>query len=325
VLFVLRAQLERLLRELIDDGRAAAAVSITLILDAGRQWPLEDVGSDGREHETFQETSSDATAERASSHRASSHRAVSPDITHDGMRDTLRERDAASLLSIPQRSITREVRPARPLARLEPLFDQCRALLERWVIPAPIIGVTVGIPATAPLAADQGDLLIPSWRDAAMNAESVFARLRAALDPDNTGDVVVRAVAGDAHKPEATGRWASADAMLQAQAPVPAVVPASVSAPVVAPDDDESAHAVLRLLEAPDEVEIEAPHGVPSAIWWHGRRVCITDADGPERLSGDWWRADVFARDYWRCTAADEGELLLYAESARWFVQGWYD
>ncbi|MCC6756272.1 MAG: hypothetical protein IT199_07860, partial [Solirubrobacterales bacterium] len=45
VLFVLRAQLERLLRELIDDGRAAAAVSITLILDAGRQWPLEDVGS----------------------------------------------------------------------------------------------------------------------------------------------------------------------------------------------------------------------------------------------------------------------------------------
>ena len=329
VLFVLRAQLERLLRELIDDGRAAAAVSITLILDAGRQWPLEDVGSDGREHETFQETSSDATAERASSHRAVSHRAVSPDITHDGMRDTLRERDAASLLSIPQRSITREVRPARPLARLEPLFDQCRALLERWVIPAPIIGVTVGIPATAPLAADQGDLLIPSWRDAAMNAESVFARLRAALDPDNTGDVVVRAVAGDAHKPEATGRWASADAILQAQAPVPAVVPASVPtsvpAPVVAQDADESAHAVLRLLEAPDEVEIEAPHGVPAAIWWHGRRVCITDADGPERLSGDWWRTDVFARDYWRCTAADEGELLLYAESARWFVQGWYD
>ena len=102
-------------------------------------------------------------------------------------------------------------------------------------------------------------------------------------------------------------------------------MPASVPAPVVAQDADESAHAVLRLLEAPDEVEIEAPHGVPAAIWWHGRRVCITDADGPERLSGDWWRADVFARDYWRCTAADEGELLLYAESARWFVQGWYD
>ena len=62
------------------------------------------------------------------------------------------------------------------------LFDQRWALLERWVILAPIIRIIVGIPATAPLLADQGDLLVPSWRDAAMNAESVFARLRTALD-----------------------------------------------------------------------------------------------------------------------------------------------
>ena len=291
VLFVLRAQLERLVRELVDDGRAAAAVSITLVLDAGRQWPLEEVGGD------------------------------------DAPRETV---DASSLLSIPQRSITREVRPARPLARLEPLFDQCRALLERWVIPAPIIGVTVGIPATAPLAADQGDLLVPSWRDAAMNAESVFARLRAALDPDNAGDVVVRAVAGDAHKPEATGQWASADAMAQASAPVPVT-----SSGITDDDTHANAHApaVLRLLDTPEVVDVEAPRGVPTAVWWRGRRLSIAHADGPERLSGDWWRADAFARDYWRCDAEDEGELLVYGESAantitapvRWFVQGWYD
>lgn len=288
VLFVLRAQLERLVRELVEDGRSAAAVSITLILDAGRQWPLEDVGSDG-------------PAETVS---------------------------ASSLLGIPQRSITREVRPARPLARVEPLFDQCRALLERWVIPAPIIGITVGIPATAPLAADQGDLLIPSWRDAAMNAEAVFARLRAALDPDNAGDVVVRAVAGDAHKPEAMAQWVGADAVTQASAPVPAV-------PRDGTDNEPAsiAPAVLRLLDAPEVVDVEAPRGVPAAVWWRGRRLSIAHADGPERLSGDWWRADAFARDYWRCDAEGEGELLVYGESAvtpttapmRWFVQGWYD
>ena len=291
VLFVLRAQLERLVCELVDDGRAAAAVSITLVLDAGRQWPLEEVGGD------------------------------------DAPREIV---DASSLLSIPQRSITREVRPARPLARLEPLFDQCRALLERWVIPAPIIGVTVGIPATAPLAADQGDLLVPSWRDAAMNAESVFARLRAALDPDNAGDVIVRAVAGDAHKPEATGQWASADAMAQASAPVPVT-----SSGITDDDTHANAHApaVLRLLDTPEVVDVEAPRGVPTAVWWRGRRLSIAHADGPERLSGDWWRADAFARDYWRCDAEGEGELLVYGESAantitapvRWFVQGWYD
>lgn len=311
VLFVVRAQLDRLLRELIEDGRSAAAVSVTLVLDAGRQWPLEDVGLDGRDHERFAETSSDAEP-----------------AVHDNTPRTpraSRETVASSdLLGIPQRSITREVRPARPLARLDPLFDQCRALLESWKIPAPIIGVAVGIPATAPLAADQGDLLIPSWRDAAMNAEAVFARLRTALDPDHRGDVVVRAVRGDAHKPEAAGRWVAADAMAQAATPVPSKTTqdASVQAP-----------AVLRLLDAPDVVDVEAPRGTPTAVWWRGTRWDITQADGPERLSGDWWKADAFARDYWRCTADGAGELLVYAESAanvvaapvRWYVQGWYD
>ena len=318
VLFVLRAQLDRLLRELVNDGRSAAAVSVTLILDAGRQWPLEDVGTDGHDHDAFPETSSDAPMVAA----RTGINTIPPALR--APRETI---DASSLLSIPQRSITREVRPARPLARLEPLFDQCRALLERWVIPAPIIGITVGIPATAPLAADQGDLLVPSWRDAAMNAESVFARLRAALDPDNAGDVVVRAVAGDGHKPEATGQWTSADAMAQAAAPVPLLVASSGSIA-----DTASAPAVLRLLDTPEVVDVEAPRGVPAAVWWRGRRLSIAHADGPERLSGDWWRADAFARDYWRCDAEGEGELLVYGESTvasaapmQWFVQGWYD
>lgn len=294
VLFVLRAQLDRLVRELVHDGRAAAAVSVTLILDAGRQWPLEEVERDDRERDRERD------------------------------RETI---DASALLSIPQRSITREVRPARPLARLDPLFDQCRALLERWVIPAPIIGITVGIPATAPLAADQGDLLIPSWRDAAMNAESVFARLRAALDPDNTGDVVVRAVAGDAHKPEATGQWVSADAIAQASAAVP------IDAVKEAENEEASADAVLRLLDAPEVIDVELPRGVPAALWWRGKRFSVVSVDGPERLSGDWWRADTFARDYWRCSTESEGELLVYGESVanaitapvRWYMQGWYD
>lgn len=227
------------------------------------------------------------------------------------------EPSAASLLGIPQRSITREVRPARPLARLEPLFDQCRALLERWSIPAPIIGVTVSIPATAPLAADQGDLLIPSWRDAAMNAEAVFARLRAVLDPDNTGTVVVHPEAGDSHRPEATGRWVSANAMTLGEAPIPAPSTPASSTP---------ADAVLRFLDAPEPVDVESPHGMPDAVWWRGRRLSIATADGPERLSGDWWRADTYARDYWRCLVDDEGELLLYHEAGtHWYVQGWYD
>jgi protein ImuB len=206
------------------------------------------------------------------------------------------------------------------------LFDQCRALLERWTIPAPIIGVTVSIPATAPLAADQGDLLLPSWRDTAMNAEAVFARLRAVLDPDGGNDVVVHPVAGDTHRLEESARWIPADAMslalpALAAAAAPSPAPGALPAPFA---------AALRLLEAPEAVEVEEADGLPDAMWWRGRRWSFDAVDGPERLSGDWWRADAFARDYWRATVQGEGDLLLYREASPsattgWHLQGWYD
>lgn len=323
VLFVLRALLDRLVRELVSDARAAASVAITLVLDAGRQWPLGDDG-DG-----------DATVPITEAHR-------------DALRDV--PHDADTLLAVPHRTITREVRPARPLARFDPLFDQCRALLERWTIPAPIIGVTVSIPATAPLAADQGDLLVPSWRDAAMNAEAVFTRLRTVLDPEGKNDVVVHPVAGDTHRPEESGRWERADAFALA-APVQAVVQtpaqeshasttdssATSASATNAPANDAPVHdaatqslpAVLRMLDAPDAVDVEEAGGLPDAVWWRGRRLAFASVDGPERLSGDWWRADAFARDYWRATVTGEGELLLYREAANgipcWYLQGWYD
>jgi hypothetical protein len=314
-----------LLYECVHDGRAAAAVAITLVLDAGRQYPIEDIGSDMAAHTQVIDTSDDGnvagTANGQSGVRKSRVRSEEMNTPHSTLTSstlfTGRSRTSDSLLSIPQRTITREVRPARPLARLEPLFDQCRALLERWRIPAPIIGVTVSIPATAPLAADQGDLLTPSWRDAAMNAEAVFARLRAVLDPENRGDVVVHPEARDTHRVEESGAWASADAITLASAPVPSAAPAS-AAPAPTP-------AVLRLLGAPEPVEVEAPHGLPDAVWWRGRRMSFTATQGPERLSGDWWRGDGYARDYWRCLADDEGELLLYQAEKQWYVQGWYD
>jgi protein ImuB len=304
VLFVLRAQLQRLLHACVHDGRAAAAVAITLVLDAGRQYPIEEIGSELAGHTEVPETSDDGVP------------ATPPHRHHGPAPDPLApQRAAPSLLGIPQRSITREVRPARPLARLEPLFDQCRALLERWRIPAPVIGVTVSIPTTAPLAADQGDLLVPSWRDMAMNAEAVLARLRAVLDPDNRGDVIVHPELRDTHRVEETGIWVNADAVALAAAALPAPPPEGAVTP-----------AVLRLLTPPEAVEVEAPHGIPGAVWWRGRRLHCLAVHGPERLSGDWWRGDGYARDYWRALADGEGDLLLYHEAdGRWYVQGWYD
>ena len=82
----------------------------------------------------------------------------------------------------------------------------------------------------------------------------------------------------------------------------------------------------LRLLETPESVEVECDRGTPCAVWWQGERLTIERALGPERLSGEWWSADPYARDYWRC-GGEGGELLVYADArdGGWYVQGWYD
>lgn len=145
ILFLVRAALDRLVRELIADGRAAAVVAITLTLDDARG----AIPGAGRAH-----------------------------------------------------TMTREVRLSRPLARVVPLLERCRALLEQWELTAPVCAVGVAVPASAPLAGEQGDLLNPAWRDPAA-ADAAFARLRSELGPD----AIVRPVVRDEHRPERAGRW----------------------------------------------------------------------------------------------------------------------
>lgn len=313
--FLVRAALERLVADLVRDGRSAASVGITLELDVPRD-------------------NTEAHMEAL--------------VGHDARR--LDGWDRAS------RTITREVRPARPLARVEPLVELCRSLLERWTLPAAVTGVSVHIPATAPLAADQGDLLEPSWRDAAASVEAVLTRLAAALDPDGRGDVVVHPESVDAHRYDRAGAWVRANAWAQAERAT-RVDATRVNAQRdhaarahgtrehatrehaarIAPKHEHTSpdhtaldhavldHAALRLLETPDSVTVHCTNGVPSVVEWQQRRVTVSQASGPERLAGDWWRADAFARDYWRCVAEGEGDLLLYQEQGTWYVQGWFD
>jgi hypothetical protein len=85
-----------------------------------------------------------------------------------------------------------------------------------------------------------------------------------------------------------------------------------------------AAETALRLLEAPESVDVDRDPS-PRRIFWRGRAIVVTNAVGPERLSGDWWN-DGYSRDYWRCESdAGLGELVLYRDEAGWWVQGWYD
>jgi protein ImuB len=240
------------------------------------------------------------------------------DAAGDGAHAELAGALGDPLAGAPTRTITREIRLPRPVARAAPRVERCRALRERVALPAPVLGVTVAVTATGRLSGEQGDLLTPAWQDPAA-AEAAFARLRAELGPD----VVVRPALRDAHRPERAGAWVPADAVDAAHTadaePTPADVPNDSPDPDVLP-------ASLRLLEPPEPARVGG-RAAPEVVEWRGRRLEVAHAVGPERLAGEWWQGG-HRRDYWRCDTP-LGELLLFLDHAvtpaEWRVQGWMD
>jgi protein ImuB len=266
-----------------------------------------------------------------------------------------------ALPSEPVHTVTREVRPARPLARVAPLFERCRALLDRWTLSAPVCAVRVAIVAAAPLTGEQGDLLSASWRDIGA-ADAAIERLRSELGTD----AIVRAIHQDTHRPERAGVWKDA---LE-------VEPVARTRDVVrddgakcrsldcARDDSVDSHserakrveesgltipathgtngsrvlqmvrepapapvttAAHRALDPAEPVEVECEGEVPRVVTWRGHRIAVSRPIGPERLSGDWWD-DGYRRDYWRCESL-AGEFVVYLDRADdgWRLQGWID
>jgi protein ImuB len=256
VLFLVQGALGRLTRELHEEGRAAAIVTVTLALDTPSALPS----------------------------------------------------------GAPRHTVSREARLARPSARPEVLLEHCRALLERWPLPAPVTGVAIAITATARIGGGQGELLATGRRDDAA-AGAAAARLAAALG----ADAVVRPAARDAHAPERAGAWVP----VGDEEPVTATSTAwdGGGLPTAAPSAPDRA---LRLLHPPEAVEVEHASGIPCAMWWRGARVPLRRVQGPERLSGDWWRDDAYRRDYWRCES-ETGSFVVFRNTDAWFVHGWYD
>jgi len=270
-----------------------------------------------------------------------------------------------ALVSEPVHTVTREVRPARPLARVAPLFERCRALLDRWTLSAPVSAVRVAIVAAAPLTGEQGDLMSASWRDVGA-ADAALERLRAELGPN----AIVRAVHQDTHRPERAGVWRDAlevepvtrtrDVVhhtcrsldfarddkgchperaeppchperakrVEGSAPLPATHGTNGSRVLRMVRESEPAPTITaahRVLEPAEVVAVECDDETPRTVVWHGHHIAVSRAVGPERLSGDWWD-DGYRRDYWRCESM-AGEFVVYLDRAddAWRLQGWVD
>jgi len=91
----------------------------------------------------------------------------------------------------------------------------------------------------------------------------------------------------------------------------------------------------LRLFDRPEPVEAVAPvpDDPPVLFRWHGRTFRVRAADGPERLSDEWWGAEsqsgVGIRDYYTVEDEEGRRYWLYRDGLyapgtppQWFLHG---
>lgn len=111
-------------------------------------------------------------------------------------------------------------------------------------------------------------------------------------------------------------------------------------------ENDDSQHKTrplrpIRLLQRPEQVETlsllpPGEPGMPPAVFrWRRIRHRVRAAEGPERLTPEWWQGDPGwrggTRDYWRVEDEAGGRFWLYREGplrsgvpVTWFLHGFF-
>ena len=187
------------------------------------------------------------------------------------------------------------------------------------------VGLALQVTRMASAGVRQGDLFARGWRDP-LEAAAALSRLRARLG----GKGVVWPAPRASHRPEIRNRWVPVRLGESRPKAAAKVAPGEVAE--LAADERQMAIAlppVLRLFPRPVPVEVRAEGGRPAVVWDESGRREVTAAEGPERLSGDWWETP-YRREYYRvCTS--EGELLWLFRARdrggkdRWWLHGWWD
>ena len=103
---------------------------------------------------------------------------------------------------------------------------------------------------------------------------------------------------------------------------------------------DEDLPRPSRMLSPPEPIEVTAmlPDHPPAMFTWRGQRHRIAQADGPERLYGEWWRergheavTPYAVRDYFQVETVTGGRYWLFrlgdgerpsTGPMRWFIHG---
>ncbi len=208
---------------------------------------------------------------------------------------------------------------ARPAARTKLLLDLARHQMSELRLENPVAGLSVRVEEDSE---DRGQQLVlgdSPEGDAAL--EVVLSRLTTTLGEESLFSAALEAV----HRPE---QAYAARAFRPPASPRGMAGELLPTAEVAVPVDEALRERPSRLLEQPAMLNAEvAESGELLAAWLLGRRRRVTAMEGPERLSGEWWAADPYSRDYYRVHFEGLGPAWVFrdAKDGRFYLQGLFD
>jgi hypothetical protein len=254
-------------------------------------------------------------------------------------------------------TLTHGIRAGRPTASRKTWLRLARATLERMVLPAGVVGLTLHAAAIVTDKGHQGDLFDRGFATAAAT-EAALASLAeeqgdVVVVPENTEHPLVERrtrwigqrepgtgnrerkkrkgearVAKNIREPGTGNREPELRA---APGEEPSVPGSQFPVPLLSVDSHPpDSRLNLYLLPTPRTVEARTEerrdHIVPTAYRDGGTWYAVLSVAGPDRVSGERW-GEGYAREYFRCIVDDGGMVWLYrdARADGWYLHGWWD
>lgn len=170
---------------------------------------------------------------------------------------------------------------------------------------APVVKVELDVDPVKPRST-QGGLFVPVAPEPE-RLELTLARIAALVGEENVGSPELL----DTHRPGAFRMRRFV-----------AVSPKGIAPPAAPP-----VTMAFRIFRPPLPASVTTPAGAPLQVQAQGIRGRVLTAAGPWRTSGDWWRADAWARDEWDIALNDGGVYRICCDhaSGRWHIEGTYD
>jgi hypothetical protein len=237
-------------------------------------------------------------------------------------------------------TLTNAVRSGRATASRKTWLRLVRTLLERMVLPAGVVGLTLRAATVVTDVGQQGDLFDRGFATAAAT-EAALASLAeeqgdVVVVPENTAHPLVerrtkwieQRETGDGRRGTTGKRETGGGRRVKS-----AVSPSPVSrlpSPVSLVPSPDSSTLTLYLLPTPRAIEARTEerrdHVLPTGYRDGGAWYGIISAAGPDRVSGERW-GEAYAREYFRCIVDDGGMVWLYhdARADGWYLHGWWD